>query len=1081
MKIVETSIKYRTVVFALAVVGMFWGFMAYNAAPRREEPEFVIRVSTISVKWPGATTQQMEELVCSPLERIVSEIDEVKETITTINPGICTIKVEMEDYVDNADEVCDKIRAQVKKVPLPVGVSEPFVNSNFADTCVLLLALYQIPEEGENTITKPYSMRQLEIFCEEIRDNLKQLKTVATVNIMSAQQEAIYIEPDAGSWSRIQVPIAELSKRLNEKNKLVSGGMLDTGEEFLNVSIKGDYNLVSQIRRTVAAESKGKMPIRLDSLGLKVKRSYVDPPALVTRYSNDKIHSQDCIVMYFTMKKQQNIVALGEAVSKRIKQWEKTFLPPNVKVAIVSNQPLTVSENINVFVSNLFQAIIILLLVAWLLIGKRVAIIMGCSIPVIVMTSFAIVRCFGVELEKMSIASLIISLGMLVDCAVEICDNVHRLQEEGYSRFDAAVKGSKQVIFPILIGTLTTVFAFLPMLTIPGNAGEYIRSIPIVVPVTLLVSWVVAITFTVTLTWRILKPGTDKVPPLTQLLNFFKGKKSTEPPKEKQTNMWYKSMLQWSMKNRITIIAGAFALFLFSIFLLYSGVINLDFIPTSSGKLFLVDIWLPEGASVKKTSKVCKQVESIILQEAKELETKTGKKYLNNTLSFVGESIPRITLSILIEFPKSNYAQVLVTGENAKNNDALMKRLNKKFMKNVPQARIVCKKIGMGPVEKYPVNIRLLGDDYIILKKYAAKVMKILRKIPGTVDVHDGWGNLAVQVNIEPDGQKCGAAGVSRTAIANTLNAFLSGSLLTTFREGDHLVPVYFRLPYSERSKLNKLKELYVEGSHGKVPLSSVVKTRLVFLPNRIERYHQQRNMEVQAQVADGFLATAIIQKALPELKKLNKKLPANYTIEIGGTYDKTKEISGDMANATLIAFILIVLCLLFYFNSMLKTFAVLLTLPLACTGALFGLLIMNQPLGFFAQLGLLSLFGIVVNGAIVLFDFISMLVHEKAKTPSPNGLARYKGLTRKEFIACVIEGGQLRLRPIFLTTFTTVGGLLPLAFFGGPLFEPLAVVIIFGLLYSTSLTLLLMPVIYSICVEKFGMKIATTESVDQL
>ncbi|MCP3968596.1 MAG: efflux RND transporter permease subunit [Lentisphaerae bacterium] len=1080
MKLVENSIKYRTVVFSLAIVGFIWGIWQYNASPRREDPEFTLRFCTVITSWPGATAHKMEELVCDPLEREISGIDEVKETTATISPGLCTIKVRLEDSVKNVDAVCDIIRAQVQKVKLPTGSSRPYVNANYVDTSAMMLAIYQTPMPGKQKIEKPYSMRKLQIICEDIRDNLKQLNSVATVTIMSDLDEAIYIEPNAGNWSRIQVSIDELARRLEAKNKLIPGGTLDTGKQQFNVTVKGDYDTVSQIKRTIVSTSSEGLPVSIEALGLNVKRSYVDPPPILTRYSDPQVSANKCIIIHFTMKKGRNIVTLGEEVRKMIKTWENTFLPPDLKVAVVADQPKDVMDNINVFVVNLLQAICILVIVAWLLIGKRVAVIMASAIPVIVMISFAIVRLFNVQLEKMSIASLIISLGMLVDCAIEICDNVHRLQEEGYSRFEAAVVGTKQVIYPILMGTLTTVFAFLPMVTVPGNPGEYIYSIPVVVSVTLLTSWVVAITFTVTLTWLLLKPGTDRIPPLTIFINYIRGRKTDPDNSDHGKLLWYRATLRWSIKHRATIITAAFASFALTIVMLKTGIIATDFIPASGGNQILIDIWLPEGSSIKKTSKVCRKVENIIAEQAKLIKEKTDKDPIVNYVSFSGESAPRFKLSVMPEFPKSNYAQILVNGASPKLTWELSKRIREICDEKLTEARISPKRIGMGPGAKYPIMIRLLGDDYIILKKYAAKIEKILKDIPGTLDIHDGWGNLAGQVDVMPDEEKCAAAGVNRTAAGNTLNAFFSGALLTTFREGDHQVPVYFRLPWQDRNKISKIKELYLEGSNGKVPLTAVSDIKLSFKPARIERFCQRRNMEILGQVAEGFLATSIINQSLPKLKELNKELPAGYSIEIGGTYEKAKDGSRDIGTAMLIAFALIILCLVVYFNSIMKAFAVILTLPLACTGAFMGLFIMNQPLGFFAQLGLLSLFGIIVNGAIVLFDFISMLVHEKAAIgTSDEGLTKYNGLTKEEFTQCVIDGGALRVRPIALTTFTTMGGLLPLAISGGPLFQPLAVVIIFGLLYGTTLTLILMPVIYSMLVEKFNMRIGRTEEVD--
>lgn len=1068
---VGLSIKFRTIIFSLAFVGFAWGAIQFHKSPRREDPEFTLRICVVQTFWPGANAEHMEELVTEPLERAIEEIDGTKKTISTTTPGMSLIKVEFEDYIYDVEQACDKIRSQVAGVTLPAGTSAPYVDSNFADTSAMMLAVYQIPRPGEENITKPYSMRRLELVSEDIRDDLMRLDSVATVKIASALPEAIYIEPDPGSWSQTELSIDSLKNKLNIRNILVPSGSIDTGKELFNVSVEGDFNAVDEIKRTTVAGANG-MPVTLSELGIKVKRDYIDPPSIITRFSDGNIQSQRCVIINFTMRKKRNIVQLGEDVKAKIKLWEQTILPPDIKVTVIADQPAVVIDNIKVFVNNLIQAIVILVAVAWLLIGKRVAIIMGMSIPVIVMTSFGIVRLFEVQLEMMSIASLIISLGMLVDCSIEICDNVHRLQEEGMSRFNAAVAGARQVIFPILMGTLTTVFAFLPMLTVSGNPGEYIRSIPIVVSVTLMISWLVAISFTVALTWTLLKPGTDKIPPVTRLYRLAVGGNGGG----NGGFTLYRRFLACCMRHRLTVLFFIFSLFIASIALLMTGFINTDFIPAAGGKTFLVDIWLPEGVSIRETSRVTGKIEKIVRKVAAETE-KTGGA-LASMVSFIGQSAPRFKLSLIMEFPKSNYAQIVVNAASADSAKIMAERIRKKCDDEITEARTTVKRLGLGPGSKYPVTICLRGDDYTVLKQYAGEIEKILRAIPGAVDVHDSWGNLSNQIDVVPDEEKCAAAGISRFTAANTLNAFFSGVHLTSFREGDHLIPVYFRLPYSERGSLDNLKGLYVEGEHGKIPLESVAKIKMSLQPVRIERESLKRNMEILSQVQEGFLANAVIAQALPELNAIADRMPAGYSIDIGGTYEKAREGSEKIGMAMLMALILIVLSLLIYFNSIMKSFAVALTLPLAFTGAFIGLLVMNQPLGFFAQLGLLSLFGIVVNGAIVLFDFIGMLITERAKKNGDGGEAKFGGLNREAFIACVIDGSAMRVRPIALTTLTTTGGLMPLATGGGPLFEPMAVVLIFGLLYSTVLTLVVMPVTFSLLVEKFGMRIHRTQEV---
>ena len=442
-------------------------------------------------------------------------------------------------------------------------------------------------------------------------------------------------------------------------------------------------------------------------------------------------------------------------------------------------------------------------------------------------------------------------------------------------------------------------------------------------------------------------------------------------------------------------------------------------------------------------------------------------------VSFIGEGAPRIKLSYLVEYQKSNYAEILVNVTSGKEVPDFMRKVENECRRDIPGTRITAKCIGMGPPVRYPITIRILGDDYNILKKYAEQVKEIFKNTEGVYNVHDSWGNLGYQLDIVPDQEKCLAAGVTRTSIAQSLNAYYSGYYLTTYREGDHLIPVYLRLPPEQRQKVPSEDSIYVEGKYGKVPLSSVAKFKITRQPNRIERYNKRRNIQVQASNKEGYLANPLIYENMPKLEEIRKHLPIGYDIEIGGTTERSKEGSDHISRAMLISLFLIILTLIIYFNAIQKTIIVLGTLPLALIGAFLGLWIMNVPMGFFAQLGLLALFGIVVNGAIVLFDFIGMLIIEQQpKSRLKPGEKSYHGISEEEFTECVLEGCALRIRPILMTTCTTIGGLLPLMFNGGPLFQPLATVLIFGLALSSALTLFVIPTIYYFFARKFNMKL---------
>ena len=373
----ELSVKYRTVVFFVITVGIIAGIYAFKTTPRREDTEFTMRVCTVITKWPGASSKQVEDLVTFPLEKAIEELDEVKKTESTTTPGQSIIKVELEDSVNDVDQIWDELRAKLENVEIAAGAGRPYVNSNFTDTTALVFAVYQVPMPGEKKIKHPYTMRQIDKLCGDIQDELKLLKGVAMAVIYSAPQEVIYLEPDHGTLSRMALTADELKQRLNSRNAVASGGAIDSKRSRFHLVTVGDFNAVDEINRLVIGVNKEKRPVLLRDVDIRVRKDYEDPLHVITRYSDNKYFQRPCIIMYYTMKKNQNIVEIGNKVKAMIPIWEKTILPPDVKMSIVADQPRTVTKNIAIFTDNLLQSILILIFIAFLFIGPRVALIMG--------------------------------------------------------------------------------------------------------------------------------------------------------------------------------------------------------------------------------------------------------------------------------------------------------------------------------------------------------------------------------------------------------------------------------------------------------------------------------------------------------------------------------------------------------------------------------------------------------------------------------------------------------------------------------------------------------------------------------
>ncbi len=513
--------------------------------------------------------------------------------------------------------------------------------------------------------------------------------------------------------------------------------------------------------------------------------------------------------------------------------------------------------------------------------------------------------------------------------------------------------------------------------------------------------------------------------------------------------------------------------------------IGSEFFPRDNRDQFAVEVWLPDNVTIEETDQVARQIEQLLqkLSPTTNADGETVERILGMRTS-VGSGGARWYLGRNPESSKPNYAEILVrttdplvTSNLAREVKAAAANGNKQWrIEPIIGARIIPRELALGPPVNAPIGIRILGSglskpgfaDLRTLRRLSEELKAIMRKHHQTWDVHDTLGAAGYQLRVEVDEDKANLAGVTNLNVARTLNAYFSGQYLTTFREGDHQVPVFLRLAPQERGSLLELNNAFVEGFNGKIPLNSIAQVKPRFDPATIERYRLNRNIEVRARVKDGALANDVLKEimATPEYRDFEAKLPANYWLEIAGEQEESDKSSKQMTVCFTISILSILMLLVIQYNGWAKPFIILATLPMALIGAFPGLFLMGYPLGFMPQLGLLSLFGIVLNTAIIFFEFADQLIKEKAQTSAGEG--PILGMTVDEFRSCLVEAGKQRLLPIFLTTATTVGGLIPLALAGGPLWEGMAWLMIFGLCIATVLTLLVVPAMYAIFVETF-------------
>ena len=1125
MSLSELSMKYRTVVYTLITMMTVWGIITFLNMPRREDPEFTIRTCVVSTRWPGTPAVKVEELVTDKLEEELDTIEEIDYLTSETTTGQSVIYVNLDDNIasQQIQQVWDKVRAKVNSVEMPADNVRPLVNDEFGDTAILLLGVYQTPLDGETEVDQAhrYSARQLEIVADQVRDAIRLLPGVAKVDKYGVQNEAIYIETDLGTWSQIDLTSSRLRELVASRNIVAPGGTIDTVNGKFNLKPGGEFDALSEIESViVGAVPSGETynQVSLTDIGLSVKRDAVDPPQAICRFTESR-GTFPAVMLGLTMKSGENIIDICDQAMARIDRMIEVeqLLPLDITVRPVSRLADNVSKKIDEVISNVISAIVIVVIVVFLFVGLRTSLVMAANIPFVVLAAIAIINLFGVQLEQISLASIIIALGLLVDNAVQVCDQTRVNILEGMSPRKAAVEGARTLMLPMLTGTLTTVAAFLPMLfALSGGSAEYVYSLPVTLSTTLLLSWLFAMSICVLLAAAFIRTPADPnrpAAPLQWLNAVFEAsrqkifrlfRRRAEP--NDLSSVTSKTFGGTGNGNvflvgyrRTALVAIRFKwVTVLASLLMLAGTLQLpvstEFFPQDRRDQFYVQVTLPETATILQTDEIVRQVESAI----KKLSPSTDEEgrpieRLRTMRSLTGQGGARWSLGVNPISPQSNTAEVLIRTTDGKWTDSMIRDLRRvvdvgdadRQIRPIAGARITTKRVQMGPPAN-PVELRVSGDgfaDIATLRQIAEDVKLMLKNENGTWDVSDSWGTDGFQLNVDVDEEKANLSGVTNANIADTLNAYFSGLRLTTFREDDHLVPVYFRVRPEDRRDLAGISGAFVEGVNGKVPLDSVAKVIQVWQPGKIERRNQNRTIEVSAQVEDGVSGNDVVLRVWnsDRMNHLKNSLPVGYAIEIGGALEESQDASVQMMISFAISFLCIVLILVVQYNGWTRTLVILMTLPLAVIGAWLGLWLTDNPLGFMPQLGLLSLFGIVLNTGIIFIEFADILVERKRDELNTAGAAvgPIAGLTRQQFHECLVAAGQQRMLPIFLTTATTIGGLLPLALSGGPLWEGMSWLMIYGLIVATVLTLYIVPALFAIFIETFGIQPVSSPSIE--
>jgi multidrug efflux pump subunit AcrB len=919
--------------------------------------------------------------------------------------------------------------------------------------------LIRDPKETETKLAAVagdrYSYRQLDDFTDLISRTVQGAPEVAKVDRKGVLPEQIYLDYSQERLAEYGVKPGDLKDILGARNVTLPGGALEVGPQNILIDPSGKFDSAEQIGQVIigTASNAAHSPVYLRDL-VDISRGYQSPPKYLNYFSwqapDARWHRSRAVTVAVQMKDGEQINAFGKSVDQKLLAV-KQYLPDDLIIARTSDQPLQVQENISLFMDALYEAIALVVLVS--LIGFwewRSALLMAISMPVTLAMTFGMMYLLGIDIQQVSVATLIIALGLLVDDPVVAGDSIKRMLAEGHPNIVAAWLGPTKLATAIMYATVTNVVAYLPFLLVTGTTGEFLYSLPIVMTCALVASRLISMSFIPFLGYYLLRPTKEK---------------SIEELRSSGFMGYYYRVAKFSIDHRWKFFIGSLAFLVVGVLILAQ--LKTAFFPEDVQYWSYVDIWLPNDANLDATNQTSQTVERAIREAADQYDKehpgkdKDGKpiQVLRYITTFDGGGGPRFWFSASPQLQQLNYAQVLIELTDKEATPQFIKELQPRLTASVPGALLDARQLLTNPID-YPIEIRVSstadvsatqeGQDNRTLLALAGKVEDIFRAIPITTRTRTEWGDPNAQIALKIDPDRANLAGITNMDVANSSVAGMSGAAVTALQEGHKQIPVVARLRMDERARLSDIQNLYVYSSQttNKIPLLQISNIDHYLSLGRIVRLEQFRTINIRSFAMNGHLSSEVIKAAMPQLMEFQKSLPPGYKMVIGGEYDKTKNGFLNLVVVMAVSTSAIFLALVFQFKNAVKPLLVLAAAPYGMVGAFAALWIMGEPFGFMAFLGVASLIGVIVSHSIVLFDFIEE-----------------RHIAGDDFENAVIDAGILRLRPVLITVFATVLALFPLALHGGPLWKPLCYAQIGGLLLATLVTKLQVPVMYAIFV----------------
>ncbi|MGO7271797.1 efflux RND transporter permease subunit [Rhizobium ruizarguesonis] len=996
----DWALEHRSLVWYFMIVFILAGAFSYVKLGREEDPNFTIKTMVITAQWPGASAEEVTRQVTDRIEKKLQELESLDYTKSETVAGQTTVFVELLPTTKAKDVAPTwlRIRNMIADIKgdFPTGVVGPFFNDRFGD---VFGNIYAFTSDG-------LTQRQLRDLVEDARSKVLTVPNVGKVDVIGAQDEAIYLEFSTRQIAALGIDQQSVIQTLQAQNAVTQSGFVDAGPERIALRVSGQFTSEDSLRSINLRINDRFFPL---SDVATIKRGYVDPPSALFRFNG-----QPAIGLAIGMKQGANLLEFGEGLDAQMKRVVAD-LPIGVDVHRVSDQPAVVDEAVSGFTRALFEAIVIVLIISFISLGLRAGMVVAISIPLVLAITFVVMEYSGISLQRISLGALIIALGLLVDDAMIAVEMMVARLEAGDDLRKAATHVYTSTAFPMLTGTLVTVAGFIPVGLNNSAAGEFTFTLFVVIAVSLIVSWVVAVLFT----------------PLLGVTILPKTMKSHHEKKGRFASV-FSWLLGLAMRWRwVTIIltVGVFGLSIGGM-----GLVQQQFFPSSDRTEVVIDWNLPHNSSIAETNRQMARFEKEMLADNKDIDHWT---------TYVGQGAPRFILSFDVQTPDVSFGQTIIVTKGLDVRDKVRAELQDYLTKTFPGTDAFVKLLDIGPPVGKPVQYRITGPDVQKVRDLSQQFAGVMGSHPLLANMVLDWNEPSRVVKVDVLQDKARQLGVSSEDIATALNGIVEGSTATQVRDDIYLVNVIGRARASERDSIQTLENLQLSTSNGKVvPLSAVANFRYELEQPTIWRRDRQPTITVKAAVVGPTQPATIVDQLKPKVEEFQKNLPVGYKVEVGGAVESSADSQGPIVAVAPLMLFAMATILMIQLQSFSRLFLVFAVAPTALIGVVAALLLSNAPMGFVAILGVLALIGILIRNSVILVVQIEHLRSE--------GMAPWQA---------VIEATEHRMRPIMLTAAAATLALIPISreiFWG-----PMAYAMMGGIVVGTALTLLFLPALY--------------------